>query len=29
MGTKGVTGAKELLFGSNTVHTIKKQNVHL
>ncbi|AEM69496.1 UspA domain-containing protein [Allomuricauda ruestringensis DSM 13258] len=24
MGTKGVTGAKELLFGSNTVHTIKK-----
>jgi nucleotide-binding universal stress UspA family protein len=24
MGTKGATGAKELLFGSNTVHIIKK-----
>lgn len=24
MGTKGATGAKELLFGSNTVHLIKK-----
>ncbi|MGW9685760.1 universal stress protein [Flagellimonas sp. 2504JD1-5] len=24
MGTKGATGAKELLFGSNTVHVIKK-----
>ena len=24
MGTKGATGAKEILFGSNTVHVIKK-----
>ena len=24
MGTKGVTGAKEILFGTNTVHVIKK-----
>ncbi|SHJ35611.1 Nucleotide-binding universal stress protein, UspA family [Pseudozobellia thermophila] len=24
MGTKGATGAKEILFGTNTVHTIKK-----
>src|SRR5690554_5594956 len=26
MGTKGATGAKEVLFGSNTVHTFKKVN---
>lgn len=27
MGTQGATGAKELFFGSNTVHTIKKVTV--
>ena len=26
MGTKGVTGAKEVLFGTNTIHVIKKSN---
>lgn len=26
MGTKGATGAKEILFGSNTIHVIKKVN---
>lgn len=26
MGTQGATGARELLFGSNTVHVIKKAN---
>ncbi|MBC8768665.1 universal stress protein [Arenibacter sp. BSSL-BM3] len=26
MGTKGATGAKEILFGTNTVHIIKKAN---
>ncbi len=26
MGTKGATGAKEVLFGTNTIHVIKKSN---
>ena len=27
MGTQGATGAKEILFGTNTVHVIKKRSV--
>ncbi len=27
MGTKGATGAKEILFGTNTVHVIKKSTI--
>ena len=29
MGTKGATGAKEILFGSNTIHTLKNATIPL